>query len=117
MPGYLQKLNGMSSAELETEFDKVIPDTLNEITDSQVFCDTMAGTNAVMWSVDDNEFDIPNLVIGNDDAHLPMTYHASGDQLEDKGHCGDEITGEAQVVFDDDGNFTYEEISADVVGF
>jgi hypothetical protein len=49
----------------------------------------------------------------NDTCVVDISWHASGDQDQDKPYCGDSISGTAQAIIDDDENISYRAIEAE----
>ena len=111
---FIKQFQKMGANERESVIDDKVSNSMHEITQDGTFCDCSAGTNATDWGVDDYEFDADYAEIVDDEVHVPLDYHASGEQLDDHMYCGTEITGEAVAVIDDKGQIRFEEVTAEV---
>jgi hypothetical protein len=109
---YVEYLRGLSKADLRIEIDSRVADTHHEIADSEEFNSTIAETNATGFTID--EYEVQDIYVGPDECVAKITFSSSGDQLEDKWHYGNVITGEAEVVFDMEGRMEYRNITAKV---
>ena len=111
MPGYIDKLRRLTKEELENEIDGKIADSYGELINSEGASSAIAVTNAFGWGCD--EYEVTNIDVQEDECVVDISWHASGDQDEDKPFCGDSISGTAQAVIDDDGNVSYRDIEAE----
>ncbi len=115
MPTY-DELKAMPPDEVKTAIDDVIADNMSQVCEDSAFCDCMAGTNADNWGIDDYELDEPVFDDANKVVRVPVTYDASGDQIEDKGFCGTEISGTATLVIHSNGNVEVDDVRAELSG-
>jgi hypothetical protein len=109
---YIEYLRELSKADLWTEIDSRVADTHHEIADSEVFNSTVAETNATGFAI--GEYEVQDIDVGRDECVAKITFRSSGDQLEDRMHCGNVIIGEAEAVFDQEGRMEYRIIIAEV---
>ncbi|MDB9304809.1 hypothetical protein PN488_10530 [Nodularia spumigena CS-591/12] len=110
---YIINLQNLSEFELEAEIENKINDTIQDIRDTEEFISEATKTNAV-WYIEDHkivdkpdDFDEVEYIV-------TLTYSADGDQEEDKGVCGNKITGQAEAVIDENGKVTYKNVTAEI---
>lgn len=114
MPTY-DELRAMAPEQLDAAIDELLADNIHEITEDSAFCDCSAGTNADGWMTDDYETtDDPEFDDDDREIRVPVDYHASGEQLEDKGYCGTRITGSATAVINRNGKVSFDDVTAEV---
>ena len=103
-PRYLHLLD---SDALKWEVDSLVANTNHAIVDDNMVIDEMTNTNACGWWLDDYEIDS---IEKHDDGTITadMTFHLTGDQLDDKMYSGTEISGRATVTISSEGAVTYE---------
>jgi hypothetical protein len=109
---YIEYLRGLSKADLQIEIDSRVADTHQELSESEEFNSAIAETNATGFTID--EYEVQDIYVGNDECVAKITFSSSGDQLEDRMHYGNVITGEAEAVFDMEGRMEYRNIIAEV---
>ncbi len=109
---YIDYLMRLPEQERQTEIDSRVADTHDEIADSDDFAGAIAETNATGYSIED--YSIEEIHFDQDQCVAKIAFSSTGDQLEDKPYCGNEINGEAEAVFDADGRLEYRNITAEV---
>jgi hypothetical protein len=109
---FIDRLLELSESDRYSEVELKINEDFNEVLDSRVFGDAIAGTNAWSWGLD--ELLIDDINIEGDECFVAITYSATGLQDDDKFFFGDHITGQAEVVIDAAGNVSFDEITAEV---
>jgi len=62
------------------------------------------------YELDDADFDDANREV-----RVRLTYHATGDQVEDAMYWGNEIDGAAEAVIGRNGHVTFEEVTAEII--
>ena len=111
MPGYIAHLKTLSKEQLDNEIDSKIADSYHELINCEGASSAIAGTNAFGWGCD--EYEVSDIELTEDECIVNITWHASGDQDEDKPFSGDAISGTAQAVIDDDEKLSYRDVDAE----
>jgi hypothetical protein len=109
---YIEYLRGLSKADLRIEVDSRLAETHQEISDAEEFNNAIAETNATGFTID--EYEIEDIDLDEEESIARLNFISSGDQLEDRMHCGNRITGKAEAVFDRVGRLEYRNITAQV---
>ena len=111
MPGYIAHLKTLSKEQLDNETDGKIADSYHELINSEGASSAIAGTNAFGWGCD--EYEVNSIELTDDECIVSISWHAAGDQDEDKPFSGDAISGTATATIDDDEKVSYSEIDAE----
>lgn len=110
--GFLAYLRTLRGDALRSAVDDKIADAQQSILDDDVVSGLMAETNAMGFSVDD--YHIESIDFDESGCRVTLSWHASGDQDEDRPYHGSKISGTAVAVIDDNGGVEFEEISGDI---
>jgi len=107
---FIEFLRSLDPKDRDSAIDEKIADSSNDIIDDETFASEMATTNACGWHVDD--YSVKSVDVEADPIEVHLSYHATGDQLDDKMYCGTEIRGEAVALIDRDGSVEFTSVSA-----
>jgi hypothetical protein len=107
---FIEYLRSLDKKDRDSAIDEKIADSSDDIVDDEAFASEMATTNACGWSVDD--YHVESIDIEADPIEVRLSYHATGDQLEDKMNYGTVIRGEAVALIDRDGLVEFTQVSA-----
>lgn len=112
---YIIYLKTLSELERKEEINDKISQTRQEILDTDEASSVLAETNAT-WYVEEAEIQDDDIDVDEDECTVTVNYKASGEQDEEKGFWGNEITGTAEAVIDEYGKVKYQNVTADIVG-
>ena len=107
---YINYLRTLTKAELETEIDSIIGETSHELLDQDEVNSQIAMTNAFGWYCDD--YSIENIELFDNECIVTLSFHASGDQDEDKVYHGTSLSGRAEAVIDVEENVYFQNVTA-----
>lgn len=107
---FIEYLRSLDKKDRNSAIDEKIADSSDDIVDEEAFASEMATTNACGWSVDD--YHVESIDIEADPIEVRLSYHATGNQLEDKMYYGTVIRGEAVALIDRDGLVEFTQVSA-----
>lgn len=111
--GFLKQLRSLHTEALRGAVDDKIADAQQAILDDDSISGLMAETNSTGFYVDD--YHIEAIDFDEATCRVSLSWHASGDQDEDRPYHGDEISGTAVALIDDNGNVEFDEISGEIV--
>ncbi|OUL36530.1 hypothetical protein BV372_07120 [Nostoc sp. T09] len=112
---YIIYLQTLSELDVKEEISDKISKTLQQILNTEEASSAMTTTNAFDWYVENFELE-DEINIDEYQCTVTVNYQASGEQDEESGICGYEITGTAEAVIDEFGEVTYQNVTADIVG-
>lgn len=90
----------------DSQIDELIGKTVHTLITNEKIESLMATSNATGWSVDD--YTIDGVEKNDDGVSVYLSFHASGEQDEDRVFAGHEITGDAVAKIENDGTVSYE---------
>jgi hypothetical protein len=102
---YVEWLKGLSEDELQCEIGSRVEDTIHMILESDEFIGIMSATNATGFDID--ACYVKDIDLDQDGCVAKVAFYSTGEQLEDRPYCGDQISGEVDAVFDAEGNLEY----------
>jgi len=109
---YIDYLRKLDKDTLEQEVDCKLAETSYLLMDDDTMCSLMAETNAGPWYID--EYEILGIEVASDSASVKISFHATGEPDWDRPFCGDEISGTAEAMIDEQGDIAYKVIKADI---
>lgn len=104
--GFLAALRSLRGEALHAAVDDKIAEAKEAIIDDDVISGVMAGTNASGFYIDD--YRITSIEFDEGACRVSLSWHASGDQDEDRPCHGDEMRGAAVAIIDDNGNVEFD---------
>ena len=107
----LNELKELSADELQDWADSRVAETIEQVSDSEAVSSAIAMTNATGCGVELHE--VTDVKLAPDGIRARVTFQLLGDQDDDKPWHVTEISGEARVHIDSDGEVTYTNITAD----
>ena len=110
MTGYIAYLKTLTEPELDTEIDRKITDTYDELLETEEVSGCITNTNAASWGVDD--YDIADMDIDDECCEVRLNFCAAGEQEDEQMFYGDRLHGVATVLINDGGDVEYTEVSA-----
>jgi hypothetical protein len=107
---YIDYLRTLSEKELGVEIDNIICEITHELIDADEVNSLIAMTNTYAWDCDD--YNIEEIDILDTECIVTLSFHATGDQDEDKPFHGDSISGKAEAVVGEDESVYFQNVSA-----
>jgi hypothetical protein len=111
--GFVRDLKGMSKDALALAIDNKLADAAFVLVDMGNAPDQMAGSNATGFYVDD--YEVEQVDFSSGECRVSLTWHATGDQEDDKPFTGNTLRGTAIAVINDLGEVEFKDVTCELV--
>ena len=109
---YIATLKALSDFERKEKINDKISDTCQDIKDTDEASSEIYLTGATDWYV---EAEVQDYDIDEHECTVTVNYKAFGEQEEEKGIFGNEISGTAEAVINEFGEVKYQNVTAEIV--